>query len=612
MTPRALCRLSNTSWTNASRYSQVASRLVLTNNTDITLDRYLAGGSSSPRQTRNSATELAYRVSPDLSFGSRASLYRFLSSSGGLLTEGDREDKDEYQFSARSKARPTGFLRTELNAFGGYLNNERPAFLKRGLSGDVNGRVALAWARFSNLDFFGQMNGNSSRATLSDTTGDQADTRDRTRLLRGTLALFPASRVGFNVNASRRKVQTQSPQVLGGRTSIQQILTESDDLTAALQGRFTAERTFNVTGRVGSESRDYNVQTSQSSARDDRSWTVELHELRWGTKLDGNFTQSRTESDYTRRTTTERVGTVTQTVPAGYTEHSENRSLEATLSRSLGRRITLRLRGQVSLTSSRYSPVPQSRAVLVDRDLLRQLFLLETRYNPGKRWSSGLTYQQDLSRNVNLPGSSSGSNFDDHIYRLTWNWSYQLSQRLTANQRNNVSATYRKFTFRPASNRLTMEYSFVTTLEATVGSRLRITTTHSARFQPSGDYVLDPLTGVESFFKSDESQLYSLDARFSYSPTSWLTVNLEPVYQNDRRLGPQADQLGLLRSSNNLRMTGGVAVNRRVGAKGRLSGDLNRSFVADRSTSYTLGLPNPPSRSETDFWQGRLDFTWTY
>src|SRR5262249_19804677 len=45
---------SSTSWTNSAQFSVQANRVVLTNATDITLDRYIASGTVSPRQQRNS------------------------------------------------------------------------------------------------------------------------------------------------------------------------------------------------------------------------------------------------------------------------------------------------------------------------------------------------------------------------------------------------------------------------------------------------------------------------------------------------------------------------------------------------------------------------------
>jgi hypothetical protein len=598
---------NNTSWVNTARYSQLVDRLALTNSTDITLDRYYSGGAESPRQTRNSTTELLYRISPNLRLGGRANLFRFLSASTGLLTTSDREDKDEYQLSSRAEVRPTPFMRGELNVFGGYIDNQRPSYFRKGFSGDVNGRVNFTGRNLASLDVSGQANGNSTRATLNEATAEQAQTHDRNRMVRGSLALLPGYKIGMALNGSRRNIQTQTPITLpSGATQLQEVLTHSGDLAATLQGRWTTERSFLVGRRFFEESRDYNVQTSQSSGRDDAAWNAELHDLRWGTKLDVVFSTSENENDYSLRTTS--TGS-----PAGYVEQGVSRSLEATLSRSLGTRLTGRVRGQVRLTQSRYEPVPNSSVTLADRDLATQSILLEARYNPGRRWNTSLTYQQDLNENVNLDPSQSGNNFDEHIYRLTWNWSYALSSRFTANQRNSANANYRLHTFRPASDRVRIEYNIVTTLEGTLSSRFRMTVTHSARYQPEGQYVVDPLTGVESFYKSDESRLYSLDTRFSYSPAAWLTLNLNPIYQNDQRLSAQADQMRLLRSSANLRVLGGVAVNRRVGAHGNLSGDLNRSYVADRATSYTsAGEPIPGEGTEVDYWQGRLDFTWTY
>jgi hypothetical protein len=405
-------------------------------------------------------------------------------------------------------------------------------------------------------------------------------------------------------------------------THIQELQTRSGDVSAALQGRWSTERYFLVTRRFLNETRDYSVQRSQSSGRDDQSWSAEAHELRWGVKLDATFNTGTTDNDFTRRTTTERRAvqrtgrpdtTYTVVVPAGYTEHVRNRSLDVTLARPVGRTINLRLQGTVNLSTYRYDPVAGSGTSPVDRDQFRQNFLLDARFNPGKRWNTSVVYSQEVSQTVNLPAHYSASNGENRIYRLTWNWSYGLSDRLTASQRNAVAANYRRLTFRPADDDLTMEYTSTTTLEAiVVPNRLRVTVNHTALYQPSGDYVIDLTTGEDAFFKSAETKNYKLDARIAYSPSSWLTLNLNPAYLNDRRLSAQGEGLGLLSSTNNLQLSGGMSIRRRIGAKGELSGDLNRSFVADRKISYTAGLPFATPAVETDYWQGRLDFTWSY
>src|SRR5262249_51616476 len=98
----------------------------------------------------------------------------------------------------------------------------------------------------------------------------------------------------------------------------------------------------------------------------------------------------------------------------------------------------------------------------------------------------------------------------------------------------------------------------------------------------------------------------------AYSPTAWLTLNLNPVYQRDQRLVAEGDALQLLSSGKNLKLSGGATIRRAIGTRGLLSGDLSRLFVADQRVPYSGGVPSVVGTTETDYWQGRLDFTWAY
>ncbi len=612
---------SSTSWGNSSTFSMQRDRLVVTNKTNITLDRYLAAGNVSPRQQRNSETEFSYRFSPQFSLGSRAKLDRTLTSAS-TLTSADRQDQNNFAFSAKGRMRPTPYARADLNVFGGYDSEERPTYGKDGLSGDANGSLNLQLSGLGTLSMTGRANGKRSRASLSEETAQKASTRDLSRAVNGTLGVLPGRKLGLNVNGSARRVQVQSPLIVpeAGISAIQEVLTRSGDVGATLQGRLSNERYFTVTHRQATENKGYSIRSDDNSGRRDRTWSADLHEVRWAFKLDGTFNNGRTRNDFSSDLSTERRPSpmdpgsfVTDTFPAGYVERVHNRSLDVTLQRPLGRRLNLKVQGTVSLSSFRYALVTDSRARLVDRDQYRRTFLAEGRFNPGQRWNTSLNYQQELRKNINLPASHSNANLEDRRYLLTWSWSYRISQGLTASQRNSVSANYQKRTFGPDSSGLRMEFNFLTTLESSViPNRLRLTLTHSARFQPNGAFQYDTFEGQDLFYKSDETRLYSLDARIAYSPATWLTLNLNPSYQSDQRLATQGQALSPQSTVNSLRLSGGASVRRQIGAHGNLSGDLSRLFLADGRTSYVQGLAGVPVRNETDYWQGRLDFSWSY
>jgi hypothetical protein len=64
------------------------------------------------------------------------------------------------------------------------------------------------------------------------------------------------------------------------------------------------------------------------------------------------------------------------------------------------------------------------------------------------------------------------------------------------------------------------------------------------------------------------------------------------------------------RSSRNLTFSGRASVNLPVGQRGQLTGDIGRTFTADRSTTWAGGVPNINPVTETDYWNGTLQFSW--
>jgi hypothetical protein len=160
-----------------------------------------------------------------------------------------------------------------------------------------------------------------------------------------------------------------------------------------------------------------------------------------------------------------------------------------------------------------------------------------------------------------------------------------------------------------ASNRLALDYSAVTALNAVLTPRLSLDLTHNSRVQPTGTYLYQN-DGREAFGKSDEGRNYTLAARVAYTPSPGISLSLEPNYLSISRAGTVNGALQPQRVSKTLNVAGGVSVNMPLGAHGRLTGDIHRVFRDDRTILYTAGLPKPSPLSETDFWSGGVQLTW--
>ena len=55
---------------------------------------------------------------------------------------------------------------------------------------------------------------------------------------------------------------------------------------------------------------------------------------------------------------------------------------------------------------------------------------------------------------------------------------------------------------------------------------------------------------------------------------------------------------------------GGVNLNLTVGGRGRLTGNILRNYNSTRSITFATGAGGTP-RSELDYWNGSLQFSWS-
>ncbi len=65
------------------------------------------------------------------------------------------------------------------------------------------------------------------------------------------------------------------------------------------------------------------------------------------------------------------------------------------------------------------------------------------------------------------------------------------------------------------------------------------------------------------------------------------------------------------RVNRQLNFSGGLSLNLRVGGRGHVTGDLQRTYRDERSVSYnSKGLPQSEVNTGSDYWNGTLQFSW--
>lgn len=582
---------TSSGWTNGSDYNVIRGPLFLRNTTNIGLNRYRSVGRLSLQQSRVSTTESGYKFSKDFSLGGRLNLERYNNADPGNNFSSSNND---LQITARSRQAPGHGIISEVNLLSGVIDQTNALQIKRGISGDLNGRVRLSRGNWLSQDFAGQLAGNLARTRVPNTQF-QLNTHDLTRVARGTLTVQPMPQAGLVVNFNLKDLLVETPQ---DSTRIQQIRTQNNGVDATARLRRDSDRYVNLTARDGSTRQLSGQLFGAETRRHDRSVGYVARYALIGWAIDHDFTLTRSRSEFPLRDTT-----------GGYGESLYVRSISATIGRNIGTRIVAKATGRVSLSSFRYFLIGQFRTPPIDHDQYIQNYRMEGLYTQSERFNSAVVLEVTRTLFINLPSSSTAANNEDRTYRSEWRWSYRLLRGLTVNQRNSISADYLLYNFLPQNNRLSLSYGTNTALNAVLSPRLTLDVTHNSLVQPSGTFVRQ-FDGFEAFGESDQSQNYTLSSRISYTPSPLLSLVLEPNYQATNRNSFQNGERAPSRKGRTLNFSGGASVNLPLGARGRLTGDIRRTYRADRSITYTTGVPQPTPRSETDYWNGTLQLSW--
>jgi hypothetical protein len=293
----------------------------------------------------------------------------------------------------------------------------------------------------------------------------------------------------------------------------------------------------------------------------------------------------------------------------GYGEDLINRTLDGSVTRRIFGRLTGRVRARIGLASYRYDVIGSYGTPPTNRDQAHQSYRVEGTYTVSQHFNTAFGLDVGRNRLVNLPGASTAANHTLRSYRADWRWTYRLFKGLTATQRNTLGANYTAYQFLQQNDRLSLDYSTTTTLNAVLTPRLSVDLTHIAVVQPAGNYTRQP-DGLYYFQPADETRSFSLTPRVQYNPFTGIGLNFEPAFRAHERDGSLSGTTLPQRRSRSLNFIGSATLNIPVARRGLLSGSLGQTYFADRTITYASGSPAPSPRSEIDFWNSSLQFSW--
>ena len=595
---------TTTTWTNGSQFRLVHGPTYLNNLTNIELQRFSSGGVITQRQNREATTEAGLTPNRNMSFGGRSYQLRFFSIDPGSPTTQD-ETKNEYSLTARAQ-KNYRTVRTEANLRSGWLDDNSTASIKRGFSGSADGKLRVQRGTSFSHDLSGSLTGNLSRTRQPAQITD-INTRDYSTNVRGNLAVLPNAPVGVNVNYAFRNTRVETPfgtvrvdtirTPPGGLDTVNTVLinsivNRSKSADATLRMRVDNDRSLTFTASL-------NRSESPNGSRRDGGGKSTMRWILSGAVLDANYSDTRATSVFLRQ----RNG-------GGYLERTLARAADGQLVRTMGPRFVVRAIAGIGLDQYRYLAQADSATPPSPRDAYRQQYRAELSYNPSTKFTTGVVLQVSLNRAINLSASTTGSNNDVRSYRGEWRWNYRLFRSLTVTQNNQITADYTRYPFAPARNTLSLNHNTITSLAAQLPGNFFIDVQHNASRLPRGSYLRES-DGLDYLQLSDDSRSYTLNTAIRYQPAPALGIHLEPRYQSSERSGTVNSVPTKQRADKNLSFSGGVDLNWRVGRKGQLTGRLSRNYTDQRTLNYQGGVGNLTPRSETDYWNGNLQLSWT-
>jgi hypothetical protein len=271
--------------------------------------------------------------------------------------------------------------------------------------------------------------------------------------------------------------------------------------------------------------------------------------------------------------------------------------------------MTTRISARIGLTSYRYNTIGNFGTPPTSRDAASQSYKIEGTYPFSDAVNTGLSLEVARDQLVNIPSASTSANNTSRSYRSEWRWTYRLFAGLTATQRNTLSANYTSYDFLNGADRADFDFASNTNLNAVLTPHLSIDLNHSSDDQPSGNWTRSS-DGLYFLEPSDRSRNFALSTSIRYTPSPVLSVTFEPSYRAVERDGAVNGVIIPQRRGNTLNFYGTANLNLPVGRGGMLTGSLGRTYFADRSASFTSGVPVPSPLSQLDYWNASLQFSW--
>jgi len=505
---------------DADFYFRLRPRLQFANRTNITIIE----DPDVKRNTRNRATnfELGYSPQPGVTAGFRAGLTRNSDLIGIRAANSLIRNTDQFLAFSHFDKKVNG-LPIQGGASYGLVNNNQPEFDSRG--GQFHGDASSSGVLRGGFHWSAGGDYNSSRlnSIAPSDTGLAFRSNDHSTDHSGhaTLSWAPRSWFTFSANGTSKRGQTERPETepdpitFENVTVQERVSTDNDNADMSAHYRAPWGTGIDIKANLMNQNIVYAQDSTRTNITKNEGFTLAAQDTMFGIPLNFSFQNGTSKNDYTRR-------------PDGYLQTGWTRAATLTGNRRVNARTNADFSSGITLDSRRYSgfiATSASSFAPSPQDVLRATGRLKVDYSPLPNFGTGLQGQMDLTRNINLDPTTSGSNTDQTSYAVTWRWGFTPLSWWTVSQDNSAGASVVTYPFSPNQDNINYIYQLRTSSVETLSPKVSLETHYNLRYLSRGTYKADE-TGTRTFGKSGGSDSYDLLLRAVYTIANGVSFDI--------------------------------------------------------------------------------------
>jgi hypothetical protein len=247
------------------------------------------------------------------------------------------------------------------------------------------------------------------------------------------------------------------------------------------------------------------------------------------------------------------------------------RSLSGSVTRSLGRKLSARASGNVSLRSYQFDDTKNNPD---DRDMLNHELGLDLTYNPSKKYTTGVGVSKRVDRVVYISSEKSSNNREGETYTVSANYTYNMNPTTSISQVARMSADYSFYQFAETRDFLIRNTTLHTVLTTRLLNRIGLALIHDYRYQDQGG--VSRQGGTVYYGRIGNNDRQDMTVKLNYEPVRGVKIALSQRFLDDKRYNIQEDEKVLSSESERAELLARTEVNYNIAENTTLNGRFER------------------------------------